>query len=100
MRLDIHCTIMRSSFLFFSGLLALFVTPGTAIRATPNQQCAQACGDITKTSSKDIVCSDADLLNTPKGQALRNCLNCQQNSTANDPNTGESDLRWFICSLS
>jgi hypothetical protein len=91
---------MRSSFFIFSGLLALFTTPGTAIRATPNQQCAQVCGDFTKTSSSDIVCSNADFQNTPRGQALMNCLNCQQNSTANDPNTGESDLRWFICSLS
>jgi hypothetical protein len=94
------CTIMRPSLLFFSGLLALFTTPGTAIRAVPSQQCAAACGNVTTTSSNDIVCSDADFQNTPKGQAMQNCLSCQQNSTANDPNTGESDLRWFICSLS
>jgi hypothetical protein len=88
---------MRSSFLFSAGLLALFTTPGTAIRAVPSQQCAAACGDVTQTTSSDIVCSDADFQNTPKGQAMQNCLSCQQNSTANDPNTGESDLRWLMC---
>jgi hypothetical protein len=91
---------MRPSILFFSGLLALLTTPGTAIRAVPSQQCANACGNVTETTSSDIVCSDADFQNTPKGQALQNCLNCQQNSTAYDPNTGESDLGWFICPLS
>lgn len=91
---------MRYSLLSLSCLLGLFTTPGAAIRAVPSQQCAPACGDVTQTTSNDIVCSVSDMQNTPKGQALMNCLNCQQNSTANDPNTGESDLRWFICSSS
>src|SRR5450432_906920 len=90
---------MRHFSLSSACVLAYLAVYATALRAVPGQQCAAACADVTQTKSSDIVCSDADLDKTVAGQAFRNCLSCQQNSTANDPNTGQSDLRWFICEI-
>lgn len=70
-----------------------------ALRTVPSSPCADKCGDITNTTSSEIVCKDIDY-NTPAGRAFEECITCQLGSNATDPSTGDSDLKWLLCKKS
>ena len=72
------------------------VDPSWAIRTVPTSECAAKCGNVTETRGTDIVCTDADY-GTPTGQVFAECITCQLNSTAVDPATGDTDLKWLLC---
>ena len=93
--LDIHCSIIMR-FLSLSTSFAVMAGLGQAIRTVPTSPCADKCGDITNTTSSEIVCKDADY-GTPTGQVFAECITCQLGSNATDPSTGDSDLRWLLC---
>lgn len=90
---------MRPS-LLSSVLLVVFASSGAALRAVPQQQCAGACGNVSSTTPQDIVCDDDGFATSSAGQAFQECLTCEINSTASDPNTGQSDLQWALCESS
>ncbi|ELR02471.1 hypothetical protein VC83_07895 [Pseudogymnoascus destructans] len=75
-----------------------FVGQSAAIRTVPSSPCASLCGDVTSTTNSEILCTQADL-NTTKGQVFSKCISCQMTSTAMDPKTGDTDLKWVLYNL-
>ncbi|ELR06006.1 hypothetical protein VC83_06886 [Pseudogymnoascus destructans] len=75
-----------------------FVGQSAAIRTVPSSPCASLCGDVTSTTNSEILCTQADL-NTAKGQVFSKCISCQMASTAMDPKTGDTDLKWVLYNL-
>lgn len=53
--------------------------------------------DVSNTYGSSIVCNDADYDNTVVGNKFKKCINCLQNSTASDSDSGETDTAWFLC---
>jgi len=90
---------MRPFTLSFICSLVIFTIPTTAILAVASGKCAGVCGNVTTTQASDIVCTDSDYANTPTGQAFENCINCEMNSSAVDPYTGDTDLKWLLYNL-
>lgn len=66
----------------------------------PNSPCTDVCsGNPQNTLKNDVVCLDEDYINNPDGQALRNCVACELNSTAVDTANNQSDVDWGLCML-
>jgi hypothetical protein len=92
-----------------SSLLSiLLLTPrALGLQVTPNSPCALTCIDdptedvsdpnTSNTYASDIVCNDADYVNTATGRKFEACMNCLRNSTATG--SGENDQSWFLCKL-
>lgn len=98
--LSVPCSIPFASvimhLLTLSTSFAVLAGVGQAIRTVPSSPCAAKCGDITNTTSSEIVCKDADY-GTATGQVFAECITCQLGSNATDSSSGDSDLKWLLC---
>lgn len=90
--ITMHILSLSTSFVALAGI-------SQALRTVPSSPCADRCGDITNTTSSEIVCKDIDY-NTPTGRLFEECITCQLGSNATDPSTGDSDLKWLLCEKS
>jgi len=64
----------------------------------PNSPCTDVCsGNPQNTLEKDVVCFDTDYTDNKDGEALRNCVACELNSTAVDTANNQSDVEWALC---
>ncbi|KND93858.1 hypothetical protein TOPH_01832 [Tolypocladium ophioglossoides CBS 100239] len=82
--------------------LAALSASTSALQVTPNSPCAALCIDPSDPNSSstrggDIVCEDAPLRSTPRGQKFQRCLGCLQGSAF--AQGGESDQAWFLYNL-
>lgn len=72
-----------------------------SLSTAPGSPCAGQCHKTsTNTTSAEIVCLDKQYHNTQKGVNFRECVACELNSTYSDPDSGESDVNWGLCTWS
>ncbi|KZF21084.1 hypothetical protein L228DRAFT_248847 [Xylona heveae TC161] len=84
--------------LFFPFLLLLFhVLHVQGLEVSNNSACADICGGGS-TFSSDLVCADTDYDNTSQGKAMRQCLQCEGNSTAYE-GPWDNDIYWFLFNM-
>ncbi|KAL7816385.1 hypothetical protein V8C44DRAFT_370158 [Trichoderma aethiopicum] len=91
------------------GIFPLLITTlslAHAFRVSPSSPCTSVCttSDSSQSDPKfyndqwqDVVCNDQDLDGTSKGQKLKSCFTCLQNSTYT--HDSESDQEWFLYNL-
>lgn len=91
-------------------LLVLFIAVAHALEVTPNSPCASLClnniqdnpnnGDASWTVAPDTVCDDWEFEgpdSTVRGRKWKECLLCEQTSTAIDKESNENEVYWFLC---
>lgn len=94
-------------------LLLFLITAAHTIEVTPNSPCASLClNNIQDNPSNNLasftvaantVCDDWEFEgpnSTVKGRKWKECMLCEQTSTAVDEKTHENELYWFLCAFS
>lgn len=71
------------------------------LRVTSGSPCASVCNQSsTNTTINEIVCLDQQYNTTSVGEAFKNCVECQLNSTYANTASGETDVSWGLCTSS
>jgi hypothetical protein len=88
---------MNSARLFGTTVLLAFLQSAYAFGHVPGSPCTEVCsGNPQDTLANDVVCLDADYVNSTSGKPFYDCITCELNSTAVDRATNQSDVEWGL----
>ena len=90
------CSNYAVSLLF----LIIFLGQSAALYVVEKSECAAQCTSASSgrtTNASDASCYDENYDSTPTGVTFRNCVSCELESDAYDPQSGQEDVGWALC---
>ena len=100
MFLNALCGLTRACPLIVLLLFLNNIVVTSAYYVVANSNCTSFCkgGTLEPTaSSNNASCTDLEYNVTYTGVTFRQCVSCELNSDAVDPQTGQTNLGWAFC---